>query len=210
VPADTCGHGWRRRLIPTPSSDPNDPLNWSKPFKLYITALACSAVFMADFGSAASTVAIVQMAIDFTGLPPNISRTALFFSVSFLFLGSGMFVWNPLLTKFGKRPVYLVSFSFFFLATVWSALATSYGSQMASRVFIGFMGGAAECLAPLTITDLFFVHERGTYLGVFQAFLSCGVAAGSKSTRFSPAKRQVAELLTLELFFRYSCDCRSG
>ncbi len=71
-----------RRLIPTPSSDPNDPLNWSNPFKLYITGLACMAVFMADFGSAAATVAIFQMAVDFTGFPPNIAKTAYFFSVS--------------------------------------------------------------------------------------------------------------------------------
>jgi len=69
-----------------------------------------------------------------------------------------MFVWNPLLTKFGKRPVYLMSFFFFFLATVWSALANTYATQMVARVGIGFFAGAAECMAPLTITDMHFVR----------------------------------------------------
>ncbi len=36
------------------------------------------------------------------------------------------------------------------------------------------------------------VHERGTYLGVFQAFLSCGVAAGSKSPQVTTGNGQCA------------------
>jgi len=40
------------------------------------------AVFMSDFMAAASTVAIFQMAVDYTGFPPDIPKTAYFFSVS--------------------------------------------------------------------------------------------------------------------------------
>jgi hypothetical protein len=36
-------------LIPTPSRDPNDPLNWSRAFKIYITVLACAAVFLSNY-----------------------------------------------------------------------------------------------------------------------------------------------------------------
>lgn len=70
-----------------------------------------------------------------------------------------MFFWIPLITKFGKRPIYVLSFTFFFLSVVWSALAGTYATEMVARVGIGFFSGGAECLAPLTITDLFFVSR---------------------------------------------------
>jgi hypothetical protein len=69
-------------LIPTPSSDPNDPLNWPHSFKVYIAAVACIAVFLSNFLAAGPTVSIVQIAIDFTGPVPDIPKTAYFFSVS--------------------------------------------------------------------------------------------------------------------------------
>lgn len=34
-----------RLLIPSPSNDPNDPLNWSKAQKWWITILVCCAIF---------------------------------------------------------------------------------------------------------------------------------------------------------------------
>ncbi len=116
-----------------------------------------------------------------------------------------MFFWVPLIIKFGKRPVYVAASVFFFLSVIWAALAGTYATEMVARVGIGFFSSGAECLAPLTIVDLFFVrppfgvaarlgtaeadclpdfgvqvHERGTYLGAYQAFLSIGVAVGSK------------------------------
>ncbi len=70
------------RLIPTPSSDPNDPLNWPHWFKVYIAAVACIAVFLSNFLAAGPTVSIVQIAINYTGLPPDVPKTAYLFTVS--------------------------------------------------------------------------------------------------------------------------------
>lgn len=112
-----------------------------------------------------------------------------------------MFIWSPLIAKIGKRPIYVISFVFFFLCAVWAALAETIDTVLVARMGIGFFSGGAECLAPLTITDLFFVsinshatpsfagadlslgafpaqvHERGTYLGFYQGMIlySCDV-----------------------------------
>lgn len=67
----------------------------------------------------------------------------------------------PLINKYGRRPIYLISFAAYFGVTLWGGLAHSYGSEMAARVLIGFTAGAGECLAPLTIGDIWFLHERG-------------------------------------------------
>ena len=36
-------------LIPTPSNDPNDPLNWSQPYKKYMAFIVCLAMMMCNF-----------------------------------------------------------------------------------------------------------------------------------------------------------------
>ncbi|ORY90091.1 putative MFS transporter [Leucosporidium creatinivorum] len=147
-------------------------------FKIYITVLACAAVFLSNYLAAGPTVSIVSIAIEYTGLPPDIPKTAYLFTTSALWQGAGMFLWSPLIAKIGKRPIYVISFVFFFLCAVWAALAKSYPTELVARMGIGLFSGGAECLAPLTITDLFFVHERGTYLGFYQVFLSIGVSVG--------------------------------
>ncbi len=51
------------RLIPQPSDDPNDPLNWSwgiKHFMLFIVALTA---FLPDFGSAIGAVTLLPQAL---------------------------------------------------------------------------------------------------------------------------------------------------
>lgn len=50
-------------LIPQPSSDPNDPLNWS-PIKKHITLTVISIVaFMPDFGSAMGIITLLPQAM---------------------------------------------------------------------------------------------------------------------------------------------------
>lgn len=62
------GHGSRRvfklaadghtRLIPQPSDDPNDPLNWSSTKKHLILFVIAAAAFLPDFGSATGAVTL--------------------------------------------------------------------------------------------------------------------------------------------------------
>ena len=71
----------------------------------------------------------------------------------------------PLVAKYGRRPVYVLCYSLFFLCVVWAALAKTYAPELVARMGIGLFSSGAECLAPVTITDIFFAHERGTYMG---------------------------------------------
>ena len=50
-------------LIPQPSSDPNDPLNWN-PLRKYVTLLVITvAAFMPDFGSSMGIVTLLPQAV---------------------------------------------------------------------------------------------------------------------------------------------------
>lgn len=50
---------------------------------------------------------------------------------------------------------------------IWMAAAGSYWSFMAARLINGFGTGANESMLPLVVTDLFFLHQRGKYIGIY-------------------------------------------
>ncbi|KAM0755759.1 MFS general substrate transporter [Meredithblackwellia eburnea MCA 4105] len=166
-------------LHPTPSNDPNDPLNFSQGYKIYLTLVACIAVFLSNYLAAGPTVDIVNIAIAYTGLPPDVPKTAYFFTASALFQGVGLFVWSPLFTKYGRRPVYVISYIGLSASVLLCVLIKkNYAVELVGRLGVGFFSGAAESLAPITITDIFFTHERGRYLAMYQTALSIGVSFG--------------------------------
>ncbi|KAF5019229.1 hypothetical protein F66182_8770 [Fusarium sp. NRRL 66182] len=170
-------------LIPTPSDDPNDPLNWSKPYRVYIAILVSFAIFFSNFLAAGPTVAIVSITESFFGTPGSefsqqVAKIAYFFTTTALLQGMSNLVWMPFIAKFGRRPIYVTSFILYTAVSVWAGAATTYGSSLAARIFMGVASGASECLAPLTISDLFFLHERGAIMAIYTTALSAGVGCG--------------------------------
>jgi MFS family permease len=146
-----------------------DPLNWSTAYRYYIAVLVCAAIFFCNFLAAGPTVAIVDVTATFFGPPgpqdpnfaKNIPRVAYFFTTTALMQGMGTLFWMPIIVKYGRRPVYVTSFLLYTVCAGWAGGATSYGSELASRIIMGMAAGAAEVMAPLTISDIFFLHERG-------------------------------------------------
>ncbi|KAF2220788.1 major facilitator superfamily domain-containing protein [Elsinoe ampelina] len=187
-------------LIPTPSNDPNDPLNWSKRHRVYIALLVSLAMFFCNFLAAGPSVAIVNIVIDYFGTPPMtpgfpaaIAKTAYLFTTTALLQGMGNLIWMPFIIKYGRRPMYIISFTGYAVCALWSGLSKSYESELASRIILGFFAGSAECIAPLTISDIFFLHERGFYMGMYTVALSLGVSGGVI----------ISGLITINLSWRY-------
>ncbi|KAI1430027.1 major facilitator superfamily domain-containing protein [Xylaria sp. FL1777] len=168
-------------LIPKPSSDPNDPLRWSQAYKFYIATVVCLGMLVCNFLAAGPTIAIVATAIDFfPGADPSysVSRVAYFFTTTALAQGTSNFIWVPLANKYGRRPVYILSYAIYFAAVLWLIFERHFAAFLVGRILLGFGSGAAEALAPLTIADIFFLHERGTIMALYTSFLSIGVAFG--------------------------------
>lgn len=173
-------------FIPTPCNDPNDPLTWcrtldkerpqqklilcrSTPMRAYLTFLAVLVIFMGNFFSVGPSVAIMDMIQTFFGPPgphllDQLSKTAFFITSAALMQGMGNLFWMPLILKYGRRPVYVFAFLVYTATTVWLAAAKTYGSELGARIIFGFASGVGECLAPLTIADLYFVHQRGAIM----------------------------------------------
>ncbi|KAL3435988.1 major facilitator superfamily domain-containing protein [Aspergillus tetrazonus] len=170
-------------LIPAPSLDPNDPLRWSTPYKIYIAILVSLAMVMCNFMAAGPTVAMVQIATEFregggTTLNDWVSRAAYFFNNSALMQGVSTLFWVPLLNKYGRRPIYIGSFILYFFMILGAGLAKTYAGEITTRTILGIGAGAGECLAPVTISDVFYLHQRGYGMAIYNAALSAGVAFG--------------------------------
>ncbi len=129
------------------------------------------AVFFCNFLAAGPTVAIVDITLTFFKVDPTtpafgpaIAKVAYFFTTTALMQGVSNLFWMPLILKYGRRPVYLTSFFLYTCCAIWAGVATSYASELAPRILMGLCSGAGEVVAPITIADIFFLHERGLFM----------------------------------------------
>lgn len=90
----------------------------------------------------------------------------------FLAFGWGCLVWQPLALQYGKRPVYLFSILATMAIQIWAPYTTSNSQWIANKVLQGFFGAPIESLCEISVTDIYFQHERGTYIGVYALLLA--------------------------------------
>ena len=72
-----------------------------------------------------------------------------------------------------------------FATTVWAAKAKTFASLEAARILSAFAGASTEGLAAAINADLFFLHERGWWMGVYVLFLNLGASLGSLIAGFA-------------------------
>jgi MFS family permease len=95
-----------------------------------------------------------------------------------LFLGIGNLFWIPLARKIGKRPVLILSSAIFFASSIWATVAQSWGSLFGARIIQGFGASSSEALGPAIVADLYFLHERGSKVGIYTFMIAGGSAFG--------------------------------
>jgi MFS family permease len=151
-------------LVPRPSSDLNDPLNWSRGRKL----LAVSMAYLYVFGTGIATSLQYSVLADITA-DTGISTANLVegTGVMFLFFGWACLIWQPIALTYGRRGVYLITTLLTVPLMVWTAYSSSSPEWFAHRVLLGIVVSPIESLCEVTVLDLYFAHNRGTYMGLY-------------------------------------------
>ncbi|KAK8220308.1 major facilitator superfamily domain-containing protein [Phyllosticta capitalensis] len=158
-------------LVPQPSNDPEDPLNWSPSRK----ALAIGMAYAYTLGVGISTAvqySVLTNISDHTGL--TVAQLNLGTGLMFLFLGWANLIWQPIALVYGRRGVYVISAFLCTFPVLWSAYSTGNKYEWyAHRIILGIFAAPIESLPEVTVPDLFFAHNRGLYIGIY-AFLLFG------------------------------------
>ncbi|KAL1957497.1 hypothetical protein VTO42DRAFT_5960 [Malbranchea cinnamomea] len=170
------------QLIPFPSRDPADPLNW--PLWRKIAILFCMSLyaFVANFTSSSVASAFPIMATPLVFQPPvSMSRLTHLIAVNVLMLGVGN-IWNvPLANTFGRRPVILVNLLLLIFCSMWAGLTRNFNSLLAARLLMGVGGSPADAVSPDVVGEVFFIHQRGRAMAVYTIFLALGSLVGGIS-----------------------------
>lgn len=168
-------------LHPEPSSDPDDPLNWSKMRKLVNFSMVGSFVLWT----------FVQLQVGPTGWGPMIGE--LHFTIAQLNqstamlsagLSVGCILLVPFVHKYGRRPLYLMSSFLQLAAVIWQSRTYNYGDLMGACTIGGFGGAVSEAIVQITIADVFFVHQHGTMNAWYLIFTAVGATLGPVAAGF--------------------------
>ena len=151
-------------LIPKPSDDPEDPINWSPARKTTTVCMAYLYVFGTGIATSLQYSVLNEITMD-TGISTaNLVQGT---GLMFLFFGWACLIWQPLALAYGRRGVYLITMLLAVPMMEWTAYSGSSGEWIAHRVLIGIIASPIESLCEVTIFDLFFAHKRGTYMALY-------------------------------------------
>lgn len=97
----------------------------------------------------------------------NLTQLSLLTGACVLALGYANFIIVPFSNIFGRRLASISLGILVILTEVWEALATSHQSFLTARVVNGLTTATAESLMVQVIADIFFLHERGLWTGIY-------------------------------------------
>ncbi|OKL57212.1 hypothetical protein UA08_07368 [Talaromyces atroroseus] len=155
-------------LHPQPSSDPEDPLNWSLKRKRWAASMVY--IYLLGIGIATTVqYSVISNISDETGISVADLDTGT--GLMFLFLGWGCLIWQPIALVFGRRGVLILSSLLSIGPMVWTVYSHSPGVWYLHRILLGVLAAPCESLPEIAMADICFAHERGLYIGIYALFL---------------------------------------
>ncbi|KAF7858804.1 hypothetical protein EAF04_008847 [Stromatinia cepivora] len=133
-------------------SDPMCPRSMAHGRKWLVVIIVSASSFCVTCASSMYTSTYAQLEKEF-----NCSREVATLGLSMFILGLGLgpMLLGPLSEFYGRRPIYICSFTFFLIWLIPSAVAQNIETMIIARFFCGLSGSAFLSVAGGTVGDLF-------------------------------------------------------
>ncbi|KAF2727118.1 MFS general substrate transporter [Polyplosphaeria fusca] len=173
---DTAKRSGTTVLSPQPSDDPNDPLNWSLAWK-------CTHLLVLAFGSAVTNAMTTMLT---PGLGPLtdlvhsndadvstwiLTAPTFWTSAAAFIVVAGTDIW-------GRRPFYVWSAVLLALCNFAGFFSQSFPMLAVARTVGGLFSAPLFTILTATVSDVFFVHQRGKAIAVWNLLLNAGAQVG--------------------------------
>ncbi|CDU22788.1 related to multidrug resistant protein [Sporisorium scitamineum] len=166
-------------LVTWADNDLENPFNWTRPRKIMLLSVVTACAFCVT--NASSIISNVYQGIQDEF---HISRTVAILGLSLFVIGLGVgpMLLGPLSEFYGRRPVYLMSYTAFTLLGLPVSFANNLPVFLIFRFLTGFCGSAFLSVAGGSVSDIFAakdmfvpmaIYTNGPFLGpVFGPLLS--------------------------------------
>lgn len=139
--------------------DSENPMNWSRPKRFWVTFCICFLTFSVYIGSAIYSAGIMGVMETF-----GVSQVAATLGLTLFVAGYavGPMVWAPMseIPQIGRNPVYIGTLFLFVVLQVPTALAQNFGMLLAFRFLTGFIGSPSLATGGASIGDMYSPSKR--------------------------------------------------
>ncbi|MCJ1286218.1 hypothetical protein MMC26_005563 [Xylographa opegraphella] len=173
-------HGFPLR--PQPSDDPKDPLNWNRWLKLFTLLQVSFLAFLGPFTQAYINSAYAPLA---ASLHITIVEASYQTTIAIVLAGVSPILWSPISNVYGRRPIFIFISAIGIVAHAAAGAAQSWGGILAARAFVGIGTSAGMGIGAAVVADMYFMHERGTYMGIYTVFVTNGAHVAAVAGGFT-------------------------
>ncbi|KAK7053650.1 MFS general substrate transporter [Favolaschia claudopus] len=155
--------------------DPENPKNWSVGRKWLITFIGVLSTVNVTFASSAPSSATIPIREEL-----HISAEVSYLITSVFLVGYvfGPLVWGPGSELVGRRPIFIITMSFYTIFHLGQALAQNIETLLITRLLDGFFAVGPLVNAGGLIADIWDADVRGTATSLFSASVFLGPVLG--------------------------------
>jgi MFS family permease len=159
-------------LDPFPTASDADPFNWPQWKKVLNLAFIAFHACMCAFPASAIIPAYEVIAED---LGVSLQRASYLTSLQIAILGGAPLFWRPLSTRYGRRPIFIISLIGSLAFNIGCAKSRSYGEMAAFRALSAFFISPPNAIGSAVVVETFFKNERARYMGVWTVMVTIGI-----------------------------------
>ncbi|CAI6239265.1 unnamed protein product [Periconia digitata] len=146
--------------------DPENPRNWSRGKRFFVTFEVVFLTFSVYIGSAIYTAGIMGVQEQF-----GVSQVAATLGLTLYVAGYGLgpMIWAPLseIPYIGRSPIYIGTLFIFVMFQIPTAMAKNFGMLLAFRFLTGLFGSPALATGGATIADMYRPKKQAYGLAIW-------------------------------------------